>query len=123
LIYPVFNQVLWADWQDRPMIGTFRELAGLLGIASLLIAIVLTENPIVIYPLALISAGGVVALLTALDTVILLIITRRESRLTHWRQAALPLLVGFTLALLQIGAVDAARYAIFGSWDGFIFPG
>jgi hypothetical protein len=30
----------------------------------------------------------------------------------------LPLLAGFTLAILEIGAVDAVRYAIFHSWGG-----
>lgn len=122
-IFPVFNQTLWRDWQPRPILSNFRELGGLLLLAALLIAMVLIENPIILYPLALISAGGVVALLTALDTTILLIAARREAQAQTWRQAALPLLIGFTLAIVQIGLVDAARFALFGTWAGFPFAG
>jgi uncharacterized membrane protein len=122
-IYPVFNQTMWRNWQDRPILSSFRELGGLLALAVLLIGIVLTQNPIILYPLALISAAGVVALLTALDTTILLIVFRREARAQTWRQAALPLLIGLTLAIMQIGAVDAVRFAIFRTWSGFVIPG
>lgn len=123
LVYPVFNQTVWKNWENKPVIGSFREVAGLLGLGALLVAIVLTENPLVMYPLALISAGGVVALLTALDTTLLLIAGRRESRALTWREAALPLLIGFTLAILQIGLIDVVRFSVFRSWDGFVFPG
>lgn len=122
-IFPVFNQTVWRNWQDRPILGNFRELGGLLILAALLIAALLTENPVILYPLALLSAAGVVALLTALDTTILLIVARREAQALTWRQAALPLLIGFTLAILQISLVDAARFAIFQTWAGFPFPG
>ncbi len=32
--------------------------------------------------------------------------------------AALPLLAGFTLAIIEIGAVDAVRFAVFHTWSG-----
>jgi hypothetical protein len=59
----------------------------------------------------------------ALNTTILLLVARRENRAGSWRSAALPLLAGFTLAILQIGLVDAVRFAIFGTWGGFPVPG
>ena len=34
LIYPVLNQTLWRDWEDRPALSSFRELAVLLGLAA-----------------------------------------------------------------------------------------
>jgi uncharacterized membrane protein len=123
LIYPVLNQTLWRDWTDRPVLGNFRELLLLVGLAGVVVALTLTEAPIVLYPLALLSVVGVVAILVALNTTILLLVARRENRAGSWRSAALPLLAGFTLAILQIGLVDAVRFAIFGTWGGFPVPG
>jgi len=123
LILPVLNQTLWKDWEDRPALANFRELGLLVLLGALLVGLVLTENPAILYPLALLSSAGVVVLLTAIFTTILLVVTRRANRAEGWRGAALPLLAGFTLALLQIGVIDAVRFAFFGSWEGFVFPG
>lgn len=121
LIYPVFNQTLWRDWDPRPALAGFRHLGLLLLMAAGLVALVLTENEIVLYPLALLSALGVVVLLTMLYSLGLLILLRRENRASGWREAALPIVAGLTLAMLQIAVVDAGRYAIFGTWSGFSF--
>jgi uncharacterized membrane protein len=118
LIYPILNQSLWRDWEDRPVLRNFRELLALLAAAGVMIALVLSDNAAILYPLALLSAAGVVVMVVALNTVILLMALRREGHAQNWRGAALPLLAGFTLAILEIGAVDAVRYAIFHSWGG-----
>jgi uncharacterized membrane protein len=121
LIYPVFNQTLWLDWQDRPALASFRDLAVLAALMVIVIGLVLTENPIVLYPLALLSALGVVVLLTMLYTIGVLLVSRSQNTLQTWKQAALPLAVGLTLAIAQVGALDAVRYAAFGTWSGFPF--
>jgi uncharacterized membrane protein len=122
LIYPVFNQTLWQVWVDRPILSKSRELALLVGLSLMLIALVLTDDPVVLYPLALLSALGVLALLTMLYTVAVLILSRRHNTAQTWRDAVLPVVVGFTLAVFQIGVIDAARFAIFQTWNGFPFP-
>jgi uncharacterized membrane protein len=122
LMVPVFNQTLWRDWQPRPVLGSLRELLLLVVLAAVVIALTLTENPVVLYPLALLSAAGVIAILISLNTTILLVVLRRENRAGSWRSAALPLFAGLTLAVIQIGLVDAVRYAIFGTWGGLPIP-
>lgn len=119
LIYPVFNQTVWQDWQDRPVLAGWRELGALVLVAAGLMALTLTEQPVVLYALALLSALGVVGLLTMLYAIGLLILIRRQNAFTAWRAAALPLLAGLTLALLQIAVIDFGRYAVFGTWAGF----
>ena len=121
-IVPVFNQTVWSNWDERLAVS-WRELGALILVGAVMIGLVLIENPIILYPLALLSALGVVVLLTALFTSILLIVTRRANRAVNWRGAFLPLVIGFTLAMLQIGLVDALRYAVFQSWGGLVFPG
>lgn len=123
LVFPVLNQTLWKNWENRPALARFRDLGVLVVLGVIVIGLVLTENPVILYPLALLSALGVVVLLTALDTTFLLILTRRDGRVEGWTGAILPLVAGFTLAILQIGLIDAVRFAIFRTWGGFALPG
>jgi uncharacterized membrane protein len=123
ILYPVLNQTLWVNWEERPILGRWRELAVLVAAAGVVVLLVLSDNPIVLYPLALLSALGVVTILVALNTTILLVVSRRENQAASWRGALLPVVAGFGLAIIQIAAVDAARYAVFGNWGGFPLPG
>jgi uncharacterized membrane protein len=123
LIYPVFNQTVWRRVDERPILNGARDLGRLLLVAAALIALVLTEADVVLYPLAVLSALGVVLLLTMLYMIGIVVLTGRQNALDGWRDAALPALAALTLALLQIGVIDAVRYAVFGTWAGFAFPG
>lgn len=119
LIVPVFNQTAWRTDDPRPILAGWRSLGALSLAAALTAGLVLTEAPLVLYPLALMSAAGVLVVLTLLHTILILAVTRRFNSLDGWRTAALPLLAGLTLALAQVGALDAARYAFFQTWNGF----
>lgn len=122
LLYPAFNQTLWRDWQPQPVVARWRELGLLIAVGLVLVVLVLTESEAVLYPLALLSALGVMAVLTMLYTVGVLVIARRENAATSWPAAALPVFVGLTLALTQIAVVDAGRFWLFGTWGGFPAP-
>lgn len=119
LIFPTLNQIIWKDWQERRAIASWRELGGLGVGAVALILLVLTENPLILYPLALVSALGVITLLTYVHTTLVLMITRRENLATTPRDLLIPAAAGLTVAFLQIGAIDLARYLLTGTWDGF----
>lgn len=118
-VYPAFNQTVWENYDARPAMSRWRELAGLVLLTLALDALVLTENPLILYPLALVSAGGVLVLLSTIYAMLWLIITRAENRFHSFSQLLFPLAVGFGLALLQIGGLDLVRFFLTGSWDGF----
>jgi uncharacterized membrane protein len=120
-VYPAFHQTVWQRWDSRPALPGLRSVAGLLALAAVLDALVLTENPLVLYPLALLSAAGVLVLLTLVYTLVWLMILRLENRFQLPFQLAVPLLGGFGLGLLQIALLDLARFALTGTWDGFHF--
>jgi uncharacterized membrane protein len=122
LVWPIFNQTFWRVWEDRPAVANLRELGFIAVAAVALIGLVLSDNAWVLYPLALFSAAGVMMMLTLLDTVILVIVTRRENRVENWKAAVLPLLAGATAALVQVAVIDAGRFAIFGTWGGLVLP-
>ncbi len=122
MLYPAFNQTAWKEVDLQPALSGFSSLAPLVGLGLLLDLLVLSENPIVLYPLALISAIGVLLLLGLIYTMILLMAFRHENRYDTLRQMAFPLAAGFGLALLQILLIDWARFSITQTWGGFPLP-
>ena len=117
-LYPVFNQTVWRDWVDRPAFTGWRHWAGLFGLALALDLLALTQNPLVLYPLAFLTAGGVLVILSMTYAMVWLMLFRRENRITLPAQLAWPLLAGFATALVQTIALDFVRYLITGTWSG-----
>lgn len=123
LILPVVNASIWADTGYERTVNSLPELLVLYATGAVLIGLVLTGLPVLVYPLALLSAAGTVAILDATMTVIAAVILRRENE-AHTLREALPLiLLGLVLTLIMMGGIDALRFAAFGTWDGFEFPG
>ena len=119
MIYPTFNQAAWRDWLHKPVIPSWRWLIGLLATLALLIAGVLSENPLMLYPLALLSSVGVLALLTMAYSVLTITLFKRQNLAVTWGGLWLPILGGLTLAFAQVALIDLLRYVITGTWDGF----
>ena len=101
------------------MLGSFRELGLMLALSAVVVGLVLTGNVAILVPLALLSVVGVLALLVALNTTVLLLTIRRENRATNWLGALTPLLAGFTMTIVEIGLIDLVRFSIFHTWSGF----
>ena len=118
-LFPVFNQTIWADLDSRPFLGSWRSMGLLLLLAVLLDLIVLTENPVALYPLAILSTLGVFVILTMVYSMVWVMLLRRENRITNLGQLALPLLAGFVVSLAQIAALDFIRYQLTHTWAGF----
>jgi uncharacterized membrane protein len=121
IVYPGFNQSLWLQQRQEASLQSFKELLLLMLIGALLILAVRSENPLLLYPLALISSVGVLILLIMVYTMVILILTRREGLAGSWRDLILPAMGGLTLAILQIGLIDLGRYLLMGTWEGFNF--
>jgi uncharacterized membrane protein len=117
-LVPVFNQTVWRNWIDCPAITGWRAWAGLFGLALALDALALTENPAVLYPLAFLTVGGVLVILSMTYGMVWLMLFRRENLYTRPVQLIWPLLAGFTTALVQIMALDFVRYLLTGTWGG-----
>lgn len=117
-LYPVFNQTVWRDWIDRPALSGWRSWAGLFGLALALCLLVLTENPLVLYPLAYLTAGTVLVILSMTYGILWLMIFKRENYITRPAQLVWPLLAGFTTAMVQIIGLDIVRYLLTGTWNG-----
>lgn len=118
VLYPVVNQTLWRDAVERPAL-TWKEFGGLLGIILLVDLGILSENPIVLYPIAFLSVLGVLALLTTVFSMVWVIIMRQENAFETLKQLWLPVTAGLTLAFLMISVIDLLRLQLTGTWGGF----
>jgi uncharacterized membrane protein len=119
MLFPAFNQTVWADGEDKPAIPGWKALGLMLGIQVIFDLLVLTENPIVLYPLAIISALGVWFLLTMVYSMVWVMIMGQDNQFAKLRQLWLPLLAGLTIAMIQTAAIDALRFWFTGTWGAF----
>jgi uncharacterized membrane protein len=118
MLFPAFNQTVWKQYNPQPVLRA-KQFSLLLVLAALLDILALTENATVLYPLSLISAGGVLMLLTMIYTMVWIMIFRLENRFEHLRQLFYPLLAGFAVALMQILLIDGLRFWLTRTWGGF----
>ena len=119
MVLPGFNQAVWTRIDSSRSLTSWADLALLMLAALGVDLLVLTENPLVLYPLALVSSLGVVLLLAIVYTMLALLLSGRENKVADPRQLLTPALVGFVLAMLQIAGLDVVRYVLTGTWSGF----
>jgi uncharacterized membrane protein len=119
IVFAGLNQNAWRGWKKEPVVGSLREVGLLVLLAAAVGGLVLTENPLILYPLAVLSAAGVLMVLGLVYTVVALLLLRRENRIDSWAGLAVPISLGLGLAVLQIGLLDLARFTLTGTWAGF----
>lgn len=118
-VYPAFQQTVWKEWRPAPALRGAGDLAWLTGLAVALYFAVTSENPLLLYPLAIASSLSVLVLLGLVFSALMLTATRRGNRFATWRELTVPLASGLGLALIQIGVFDLVRFALTGTWTGF----
>jgi uncharacterized membrane protein len=122
LVVPVTNGLLWRDDDPRASFGSWRELAVMPPILLLVfLGVVATTGPLgaaLLYPIAIISSGGLILALTSVNVVFALGATNRIGRFSTWRQifplatlalacAILELMALFMLKTFALGALAA----------------
>ncbi len=118
-IFVSLNQTLWKDWDTKQVLGKPRDLLALTALMLLVDLLVLPEWDWVLYPVAFISAGGVLMLLTLVYGMLWTMGMRQENLFMNLREAWLPILAGLTIALLQITVIDVFRLWLTHTWGGF----
>jgi uncharacterized membrane protein len=121
ILYPAFNDTVLARRDRRPVIKQIWDFGLLLLLAAGVDLLVLSNQSFALYPLALVSAAGVLILLTLIYTMVVVMIFRLENSFSTLNKLFYPLLAGFTMALIQISILDYVRYWITGTWAGFHF--
>jgi uncharacterized membrane protein len=118
ILYPAFNQSAWKESDPQPALN-WKKLGILVGVLLLIDFAILTEHPAILYPIAILSVLGVLALLVMVFSMIWLLLMRQENIFTNVLEMWMPLLAGTTLAFLMITAIDLLRFRLTGTWGGF----
>jgi uncharacterized membrane protein len=118
ILYPAFNQSVWKDVHPGRALD-WKKLVILTSIVLLIDLAVLTNHPFVLYPIAILSVLGVLALLVMVFSMVWILMMRQENEFTSLKQLWMPVLAGTTLAFLMIGAIDLLRFRLTGTWGGF----
>jgi uncharacterized membrane protein len=114
MFYPMFNLSLWsrrAVRRDSVLDQPF-ELMGYMVGAGVLVALVMTADDFLYYPLSILSVVGMVSLLTMANTVLVLIVTRREGVAERFSEVLTQLLVGLLIALVELTLLAWGRSAL-----------
>lgn len=118
-LWPAFIQTMYRDWKDQSPLGRWQQISGLIFLASILVGLVLFEIPWILYPLALLSAFSVIMLLTMVYSMALVMVFKRDNTFDRFRQLWIPLVGGYAVAMIQIGAINLVRFLMTGTWSGF----
>jgi uncharacterized membrane protein len=116
MLFPAFNQTVWVDGKDKPAINGWKTFGLLLGIQVILDLLVLTQSPVVLYPLAIISVLGVWILLTMVYGMLWVMIMGQDNKYSKIQQLWLPLLAGLTVAMIQTAGIDLLRFWLTHTW-------
>lgn len=118
VLYPIINQTLWREMDDHPALE-WKSFGILVGVTIMINLLILTDSPIVLYPIAYISVLGTLSLLVMVFAILWIIIMKQDNTFDHAGQLWLPFASGFTLALLLILSIDLLRLQLTGTWGGF----
>jgi uncharacterized membrane protein len=118
ILYPMYNQSAWrAPVSERAL--DWRRFAALFGIVLAFDLGILWESPIVLYPVAISSAIGVLSLLGIVFSIVWIMTMRQDNTFSAGRQLWLPAAAGLTLALVMIVGIDLLRFSVTHTWGGF----
>ncbi len=112
LVFALLNFSLWHAPRPEPVLRGWGELAGLTGLAGLLIGLVLTGIDHLLYPLAVASTLGVLVMLTSVNTVVVLVIAQWENTARRHRDTMRPFLIALALSLTIVMVIGAGRTAL-----------
>ncbi len=119
MLLPVFNQTIWKDWDNTRLLSTWRQLIEIVLIAAVVDLLVLSNNPLLLYPLALLSALTVVVLLSMIYAMVWVMLSKIENHFQSFKGLTIVLVAGFATALSQIAVIDIVRYLLTDTWNGF----
>lgn len=111
ITFPIINGSLWhpSRTKPEPVIQSFREVLLLVAGAGVIVLLVLWRQPLLLYPLMILSTAGVILMLGMINTALVLMISHREGYAHRWRNTLAPILMGLAISFLLVGGMDWLR--------------
>jgi uncharacterized membrane protein len=118
IIYPAFHQTAWRTL-DMERALDWKKLCILTFIILIINLLILTEQPLILYTIAILSVLGVLSLLVIVFSMSWILIMKQENAFDSLNQMWMPFIGGITLAFLMITAIDLLRFRLTGTWGAF----
>jgi len=115
IVWPIFNFTFWKNGEDQPSLARPGELLGALAVCIPLFAVVVLGFDLALYPVALLSVAGMAGLVTLLNLIVVLVVTRREGRATSLWDVLPSVPMALILAAAELGALSLLRFMVFGT--------
>ena len=111
IVFPIFNFTLWKEPDKKPALSGFRELGLILLVLVVpMVLLVQTELDVLLYPVATLSVMGVLAILTVVNSMVVIIAMRREAEAVAWWDAGLPIALGFAATMVELAIIALLRW-------------
>jgi uncharacterized membrane protein len=115
ILFPAFNQTVWRTSINERVLD-WKKLGGLTALIAIVDLLILTDNHIILYIVAVLSVLGVLGLLTIVFAMAWLMVMRQENAFDNFKKMGMPFLAGVTLAFLLITTIDLLRFQLTGTW-------
>jgi hypothetical protein len=103
------NTSLWQESRPRAVMGSFKELLGLLAVESLFFLGVVLGMPWLLYPVSLITAGGVVVAFWGISLAVIPQVVPSWGKVTdRWKLLSL-VNIALLLTIIELGALLAYK--------------
>jgi len=112
IVYPVFNYALWSCAEHRRSIEHWWERPAFFVPMGLIMWGLESGSGFLLYPFTLISTTGVLVLLTMVSTMIVVIVFRRDAAAVSWRQAAVLMIGGLGVSVVELAAMTVLRASL-----------
>ena len=111
-IVPVANALIWKHEDERSSFGSPRVLALMLPVLLLVFLAVGSQVALLLYPIALLSTGGLVMALSLVNLAFLLGVSGKVARISTWRQLVPVFALALALALAELVALSLLKMSL-----------
>ena len=121
VLAPVINESLWVEVGQESALSSWSRIEQILLVTAIAGFAVTTEIPALLYPLAILTAGDVLLILSLIFTIVWVMIANKDNHFKGWKDTIWWLVAGFGSAMALIAVMDWVRFSLTGTWDGFVF--
>lgn len=119
IMFTALAQTLWRNTTNQAAVANLRELGGIVVVAGTAVLLLLSNQPAIMYVMAIASVAGILLIIMAINAVLLLILFRRDAQADHWRQTAVPLTICLLIGIAQLSLLTYLRVTFLGTLTGF----
>ena len=121
VLYPIFHQTMWKDWQIQPSLSSYVDIIKLVILNAIMYFVMNSDIMPIMFLMALVGTGTVVFMLTMIYTILVTMILKKENTFSSFSEIKWMALAGLCLAIAQVFAMDFIRFKLTGTWAGFSF--